>query len=267
MGGTKAAEQSWRSDEIAQLSLLLESQDFVWDHKNPEYVSNVIAPFVSEDRTLGRLFFVGSMLSANQLKQLLTKIQRISQSSMAEVAKIEPAGYPPLYVKIIDYVVSSQIRSFFLAAGIIFVLMLLWLRSLRLALISLLSNGFPVLVMLGVMGALEISLDVATATVAAIAIGVAIDDTVHFLHHWREAENNGADWAGALESTYKKAGIAAVTTTMLLLVGFPILMLAGVKTVVAFGLLTTVAAAAALYGDLVILPLVLSLWPPKRREK
>jgi len=140
-------------------------------------------------------------------------------------------------------------------------LMLLWLRSFRLALISLPPNVFPVLVMMGVMSALDIHLDVATATVAAIVIGVAIDDTVHFLHCWRDAEREGLSWENALERTYSRAGAAAVTTTTLLLLGYPVLMLASVKTVVYFGLLTTIAAAAALFGDLVILPLLLRAFP------
>ena len=180
---------------------------------------------------------------------------------MGDLGRIEPAGYPPLYTKIVDYAVSSQVRGFFIALAIIFTLMLVWLRSLRLALISLVPNAFPVLVMMGVMGALGIDLDIATATVAAIVIGVSIDDTVHFLLHWREAERAGKSWDESVDYCFRHAGLPAVITTLLLVVGYPVLMLADVGSVVSFGLLTTVAAAAALFADLVVLPLLLRLVP------
>ena len=77
----------------------------------------------------------------------------------------------------------------------------------------------------------------------------------------------GHSWAEALSRTYARAGVAAIITTLLLVIGFPVLMLADVKTVVSFGLLTTVAAAAALYGDLIILPLLLRLWPPRKATR
>jgi hypothetical protein len=206
------------------------------------------------------------MCSAKKLEGLLGRLRTLADGSMQGAGSLEPAGYPPLYVKIIDYVMRSQTSSFYLALVVIFALMLLWLRSVRLALISLVPNVFPVVVMLGVMGALGIHLDVATATVAAIVMGVAVDDTVHILHHWRALEKQGVPWEGCLADSFRKTGTAAVTTTVLLLVGYPVLMLAGVKTVVYFGLLTTVASAAAFYGDMVILPLMMRLWPARAAQ-
>jgi hypothetical protein len=102
-----------------------------------------------------------------------------------------------------------------------------------------------------------IDLDIVTATVAAIVIGIAIDDTVHFLYAWRKAEVDGLQPSASLPMVFDGPGRAACVTTFLLVTGFPILMLAGVHTVFSFGLLTSVAAVAALYGDLVLLPLLL----------
>ena len=115
--------------------------------------------------------------------------------------------------------------------------------------------------MLSAMVALGLTLDVASATIAAIVLGVSIDDTIHFLYHWREAEREGMSWDEALDHTYTHAGVAAVITSALLVVGFPVLMLAEVKTVFYFGLLTTIAAIAALLADLFVLPLLLKAWP------
>jgi predicted RND superfamily exporter protein len=265
MGSKKPPNEKWRADELAQLDLLLESQGFCWQKDKQCFQDNILFPFVTQDKDLGRFFLVGGMLTAMELDKTLHELEQLAETSFQDTASIEPAGYPPLYVRIIDYVTSSQIRSFFIAVGIIFILMLIWLRSLRLALISLVPNFFPVLTMMGVMGALKINLDVATATVAAIVIGVAIDDTVHFLHHWKNGEEKGLGWSSLVDYCFEKAGSPAVTTTILLLAGYPVLILAGVKTVVYFGILTTTAAVTALFADLIILPLILQLWQKSNR--
>ncbi len=265
LGSDVGPDQPLPADLVAQLALLLEIQGFTWDREQDDFGDNFLAPLITEDGSVGRVTLVGSMMSAKELEVLLGRLERLAADAIGEQGRIEAAGYPPLYSKIVDYAMTSQIRGFFYALAIIFTLMLVWLRSPRLALLSLVPNVFPVLVMMGVMGALGIHLDIATATVAAIVIGVSIDDTVHFMLHWRDAERRGDGWEQAVEHTHLHAGVPAVVTTLLLVVGYPVLMLAEVKTVVAFGLLTSVAAGAALYGDLVILPLLLKIWPARRR--
>lgn len=220
--------------------------------------------YLNEEGSLGRLTLQGQMMSARQLDQTLQALDQIAQETLGQSVRLEPGGYPPLYVQIVDHVMASQIQGFAIALCLLFLVMWLGLRSLRLALISVLPNVFPVLVMMGVMGAAGIDLDIATATVGAIVLGVAVDDTVHFLYAWRQAEAEGLSWEDCLARTFDKAGRAAIVTTAILVVGFPVLMLASVTTVFAFGLLTTVAAIAALFGDLVLLPLLLRLWPARR---
>ena len=247
-----------------QLRLLLDFQRFEWSREHPEHDDNVLAPLMVQKADLGRVTLVTTAMSALAIDDLLARVLAVAETTYGPLATVEATGYTPLYVKIIEYVMTSQIRAFFLALAIIFVLMLAWLRSLRFAVVSVIANVFPVVVMMGVMGALGIDLDIATATIAAIVIGVSIDDTIHFLYHWRAAERAGQAWPEALRSTYRHAGHAAVITTALLLVGYPVLMLADVKTVVYFGLLTSVAAVAALLGDLIMLPLLLKVWPAGR---
>jgi predicted RND superfamily exporter protein len=228
-----------------------------WDRSKPGFRDNALAAFRTEDSNLGRIKLLGDMLSANQLSDLLQQMSLLSDETMVNLGHIEASGYLPLYTKIIDYVMTSQIRSFVLALGIIFLVLLLGLRSLRLALISLPANLFPVLVMFAVMGYADIDLDIATASIAAIVIGVSVDDTVHFLWAWREAERRGMGWQEALDYSYDHAGRAAVITSILLVSGYAVLMAGSGTTVFYFGLLTTIAAAAALVGDLLLLPLLL----------
>jgi hypothetical protein len=228
-----------------------------WDRSKPGFRDNSLAVFRTEDGNLGRIRLIGGMLSANQLSDLLERMHDLADETMGDLGTIEASGYLPLYTQIIDYVMASQVRSFALALGIIFLILLVGLRSVRLAVISILANLFPVSVMFALMGFANIDLDIATASIAAIVIGVSVDDTVHFLWAWRAAERRGMGWEKALAYTYDRAARPAVITSILLVAGYAVLMAGAGATVFYFGLLTTVAAVAALMGDLVLLPLLL----------
>ncbi len=212
---------------------------------------------VSADQRLGRITIAVEMMSASKLAETIDELQQMADEEFEDAATVRPSGYLPLYATVINHIVDSQIRSFGIAVLLIFLLMLLWLRSPRLALISLIPNLFPVLVMLGAMGFLGIHLDAVTAVVAAIVIGVAIDDTVHFLHSWRRAEQDGGDWSDHLDRAMREVGPAICITTLVLVAGYSVLLLADLVTVIYFGLLTIVAAAAAMIGEFLLLPLLL----------
>ncbi len=261
--GETVEDRQLTPEQVEQLSLFIDPKSYEWDRSSPKYRDNLIAPFMTQDGKLGRVTLTGKMISAKTLDGLLHDLGKVGEETLGDVATIEPAGYPPLYVKIIDYVMSSQIRGFFIALGIIFLMMLIGFRSIRLAIVSLPPNIFPVLMMMGVMGVFDITLDVATATVAAIVIGVSIDDTVHFLHHWKDAEARGMRWEECLDYTFGRAGFAATITSIVLFFGFVILMGASLKTVFYFGLLTAIASICALLADLIILPILLKIWPAR----
>jgi predicted RND superfamily exporter protein len=138
-------------------------------------------------------------------------------------------------------------------------IILIGFKSLKYALIATVANLFPVLMMFSVMGFAQINLDIATASIAAIVLGIAIDDTIHFLWSWRRAELDGLSWHEAVEYTYAKVGRPVIISSVLLISGFAILMAGTGATVFYFGLLTCVAALAALFGDLLLLPMIMKL--------
>ncbi|SMF74212.1 efflux RND transporter permease subunit [Pseudobacteriovorax antillogorgiicola] len=256
----------WSEEEIAQLKFVLNSQHRVWEPDDDEYLDNILAPVINFDRDLLRITFTSKMLSAQQADQLKNRILKIGQKSFGDDYLLKPAGYPPLYIKIIDYAMESQISSFGLALVLIFLLMIVWLRSLRLALISLIPNLFPVLGMFSLMHLLGIDLDIATATIAAIVMGVAVDDTIHFMFRWREGERLGLDWEQCLDHSFAHAGKAALVTSLILMGSYPVLLLAQVKTVQYFGILTSAAAFLALLADLFMLPCILKFFHKPRPQ-
>ena len=225
---------------------------------HPDGMGAILRPVLSADETRARLVFTTSIGSARMVADTIASVEAIAQETAPDF-RVTAVGYPPLYVEIIDQVMVTLQRGFLLALLIIFLVLTLWLRSWRLVAASLVANLFPVLAIFGVMGWLGIDLDIGTAMIVSIVLSVAVDDTIHFLHAWRVAAREGLPWSGAVDHAFHAAGRAAVVTSLLLLAGFPVLMLSQVTTVYTFGLLTTIAAIAALAADLVLLPLTLRL--------
>jgi hypothetical protein len=135
-----------------------------------------------------------------------------------------------------------------LSFGLVFVLVWLFIRDFRLAVLKVIPNLFPVLVVLGVMGWLGITLDTATASIAAIVLSFSVDDTMHFVYQYRQHRRAGQTPAAARLSTIVHVGPAIVLTSLILFLGYAFMML---------GSLTAVAIAGALFGELVIFPIVL----------
>ena len=205
----------------------------------------------------GRLTVAGPMLSARQLARQMAAVQRLAQRVLGPAATVEPAGYPPLYAAITQYVTSSQISSLLWSFAVVLGLVWALVRSLRLALLTVLPNLFPVLVVLGYMGWAGIALDTATASIAAIVLSLSVDDTVHFIHHYRRQRRQLGPAAARL-ATITHVGPAIVLTGAILFSGYAFMTLGSLKTVQLFGLLTAISIVGAMFGELIIFPLLLA---------
>ncbi|MCC3160440.1 MMPL family transporter [Hymenobacter sp. 15J16-1T3B] len=215
------------------------------------------AEFIHRPSGTGRITVAGRMLSARQLTAKTDTLLRLAARTLGPVARVRPAGYQPMYARITEYVTTSQTQSLLLSIVTVFGLVWLYVRSLRLALLTVLPNLFPVLVLLGVMGWCGIRLDTATASIAAIVLGLCVDDTVHYIHHYQEARRTLAPHAARL-ATITHVGPTIVLTSLILFLGYAVMGLGSLKTVQLFGVLTAVSVAAALFGEIVIFPLVLA---------
>jgi predicted RND superfamily exporter protein len=210
-----------------------------------------------EPTRTGRITVSGRMLSARQLTAKMDSVLAIAGATLGPVATVTPAGYQPMYARITDYVTSSQTNSLLTSFGLVFVLTWAFLRNFRLALIAVVPNLFPVLVLLGVMGWWGITLDTATASIAAIVLSFCTDDSIHFIHAYQLSRRNGASPAEARLVTVRHVGSTSVLTSVILFLGYSVMLLASLKTVQLFGLLTAISIVGALFGELIIFPLVL----------
>ena len=144
--------------------------------------------------------------------------------------------------------------------------MILLFRSFKVALISMVPNLVPILLTLGTMGLLDIPLNIATAPVAAIALGIAIDDTIHFLVRFRREFDKGRNYSKAIENTLLSVGKPILVTTIVLTAGFCILLFSNFQPTQNLGVLISFAVISAVFADLIVLPVLLLLFKPLGKE-
>ncbi len=203
--------------------------------------------------------------SARAAATLLARVQADAARLLPEGARAVPSGYVPLYVRLIDYLVWGQVSSICSSFVVIVGVLLVLFRSLRHALISLPSNVIPVAMTLGFMGWAGIDLDVATVLIASVALGLAVDDTIHFVFKFRAREQETGDAALAVDETLRSTGAAIMATSITLALGFSVLSLAQVKSVAVFGVLMAVTMLSALVGELLITPAVILTFSRRAR--
>ncbi|MEZ4463401.1 MAG: hypothetical protein R3F43_02510 [bacterium] len=158
----------------------------------------------------------------------------------------------------IGSLIGDLLRSFgtaFLAITILMTPVLL--RSLKLGLIAMVPNLLPIAFIMGIMGVAGIPIDMNTLLIASIAIGIAVDDTIHFLHHFRLYHDRSANVEDAIGFSMRHSGRAMVSTSLILLIGFSAYMGSQMVNIVRFGLLVGLTSAMALIVDLIVTPALL----------
>ena len=205
--------------------------------------------------------------SANTIAATLRDLDARAAAEDATI-DVSPSGYLPLYVRITRNITDAQIRSAFSAFLLVAIVMMLLLRSVKLGLLSMVPNLLPAMMTLGAMGFAGIPLDLATVLIAGIVIGISVNDTSHIMFRYRhELALSPDDPHGALRRMMIGAGRPVVMASLVLMAGFGVLLLASVKSVFYFGLLTLLTTSTALLADLLITPaLILAVTPGKRSQ-
>ncbi len=241
-------------EAATQLLLLAEAADAPTVHR-------VVTP----DHALARLS-VGSRW--DELRDVAYALDRV-RSPLA--ARLDGAGRWFLSGALLvamhigDLVLESQIASFASAFLSIFAVILFFVRSLSLGALGMVPNVLPVLATLGLMGHGGISLDVATAMIASIVLGVSVDDTVYFLLHYQRARAAGAGVRDATAHTFSVAGKPALWCASMLALGFFVLGFSSFRGLALFGILSGVAVLLAAAVELLLLPALLEV--SARREE
>lgn len=176
------------------------------------------------------------------------------------------AGIFILLAYLIDSLLKDQLYSFLLAATSIWLIMSLAFRSLKLGLISMVPNLFPIIVVIGAMGWCGLTLNIGTAMIASVSMGLTTDSSIHFISSFLRKRTRGATTVDALRTTHHSVGRAIIYATSALVAGFSVLTLSHFIPLIYFGALVSVAMIGGVFGDLVLMPILLRMTYPDKVE-
>ncbi len=250
---------------IPQERRLLEQTLFLFNNANPQDRRQL----VSDDYRMGRIGInmrnIGSEKAVELTESVKGSVHRMFTPLQSRYPELEVTltGQLSLILLLTDFISWSQVQSFGLALVVISVLLLGIFGSKRIGLIAVLPNVFPVLTIFGLMGYLGIPLDSDTLLIAPIIIGIAVDDTIHFLTHYRAELLQHGNNAQAIILTIREVGQAVVFTTIILAMGFLMFILSIQEGLSHFGIFSATALVAALLADLFLLPALLTVFPAR----
>ncbi len=201
-----------------------------------------------------RLSILTRAMESAAFYDLLAFVSDRAKEILPPVVSWETTGVVSLLNDLQRSLVGTQVKSLSMAAALVILMIGVLFRSFRAAAASILPNGLPIFGVLGVMALARIPLDPATVMIASVAIGIAADDTIHFLARYGDERRSGRGPEEATAETIRAIGSALVFTSVVAASGFAMLCLAPFRPIVHFGLLTGLAMLTALAADLLILP-------------
>lgn len=224
----------------------------------------LISPYVSEDITQARLTMRIVESDKNMSRgALMTKMRSFLVETMG--FDDDQIHFTNMYI-LYNNMLQSLFRSQILTIGMVFLgimaMFTILFRSLRLALIAALPNMLPVALILGSMGWFGISLDMMTITIASITIGIAVDDTIHYIHRFQREFPKDRNYHATMIRCHRSIGRAMYYTSITITIGFSILVLSNFIPTIYFGLFTGLAMMVALLADLTLLPQLLMVFKP-----
>ncbi|MFH1459488.1 MAG: MMPL family transporter [Candidatus Omnitrophota bacterium] len=219
---------------------------------------NELERYVSSDYSRGRISIKIKKISSAEIVQLSYDVKRLAEESFKDNdIQFSLSGFSYMYAELEENLQDSQIKSFSMAFLLIIGLMFIIFNSLKYGLISILPNLFPIVFILGMMGWLNIKLNVATVMIASISLGIAVDDTIHLLFRFRNVFSKTNSVIQAINNSIFRVGQAVIFTSVINILGFTVMLSSNFMPTREFGILIAFTLFFALLGDLFILPSLL----------
>ncbi len=216
--------------------------------------------YLAPSGTKARLSVKARWMDNEETILLMSRLDRILDPvAVEEDISYFYTGTVPMFVSINRRLTNSQISSFLVSFTCIFLLLLLLFRRLRLAFLGMIPNILPVVTTVGIMGLVGVPMDVATVLIAAISLGIAVDDTIHFLWAFRERQVRGAGDLAALDGAVRAVGRPLILTSLLLVAGFLTMTFSSYLPVVFLGVFVSLNVLLAILLDIILLPALISL--------
>ncbi len=229
-----------------------------------ELKESMIDPYISIPDNEARINIrIKDSLPDLRRNELLQRIDRgLTNRLGLEKDEYQITGLLVLYNNMLQSLFSSQIETLGVVMAGIALMLLLLFRSISLAVIGIIPNLLAAAIILGLMGILGIPLDMMTITIAAITIGIAVDNSIHYIYRFREEYARIGDYTKTLHYCHANIGNAVFYTAITIIIGFSILVLSNFIPTIYFGVLTALAMSIALLAALTLLPKLILWWRP-----
>lgn len=237
---------------------LLYAFDLLEAAGDDDLARRLIDPEFRHTRVRAQIHSVGTAVAAPLEERILAEAHAIFGDDYA----LAVTGAFHQLARDSNRLVEKQLESFALAFALVILAVGAMFRSAHLMAVSIIPNLIPIAWTGGLMGALGIELSTGTTMIASVVIGLAVDDTIHYLTRFRRESHRGA--ADAVRTTTSSTGRALVISSLVLVIGFWVGALGSFKPTIYFSLLTGVTMISALLCDLLVLPAYLVLWDPAR---
>lgn len=247
----KLGKQINQGRDLDDLSLAL-----IYSEMPENYREMVLSPFVNIEANEAH-FSVRTIDSDPRLRRakFLKDLQSGLNSLLAgEQVSAQISGIMVLYNNMLQSLMSSQIDTLGITVLVLFVLFVIIFRSFSYALIAIVVNLIPLCACFGIMGVAGIPLDIMSITIAAISIGIGVDDVIHYIYRYKREFARLGDEATAIRASHASIGYAMYYTSFAIILGFSVMMMSNFWPTIYFGMLICLVMSLLLLGALIILP-------------
>ena len=236
-------------EEIAQLLFLAESAG-----------DRDLVEFKSLDNSQIHIAIRSNWKSSELMNMYLKKTKRMADAYFEPMGvDVIITGVGALWIKVDDNILTSEYYGFLSALIMVIIMMVAVLRSVKAGIVSMVPNVAPILFATGLMGFLGLNLNVSTVMTAGIAMGITVDDSIHYLVRFKTVLQRVGDYRLAIAETNKSIGTAVIFTTFVLMAGFGVLTLSQFSPSVDFGAMTALTLFLSIFCEIFLMPLML-LW-------
>ena len=247
-------------DDAQMISQLL----YLFNSANPEDRRALVSDDYSRSHISLNIYNAGSYQYQRFFEEISQEINEVFGPLESEFPELEIylTGSMALLMRMADEVANSQFSSFTFAIAVISVIMIITLGSFQGGIMAMIPNMIPALLGFGLMGLLGIALDTDTLLIAPLIIGIAVDDTIHFMTHYRVELIRTGSISESLVSTIRDVGQAVMFTTMVLGLGFALLSFSDYLGMAKMGFFGSAAIFVALLCDLFLIPAMIIIFKP-----
>jgi predicted RND superfamily exporter protein len=210
--------------------------------------------FVNPELSRANILLRTHISSTRDCLNVQKRIYDYVNTDFPKTLRVEVTGFGVVMAHSASLLTKGQLQSLSITLVLVFGIMFFLFFSLKTGLIAMVPNLFPIIMNFGLMGWLGMELSAATSLIAAIAIGLAVDDTIHYMFRCNRELRHGRDRERALENTIGHVGRPILFTTITISLGFAVLLFSSFEPTSAFGLMMVITMFSALVGDLLLLP-------------